>query len=113
MDKMEPKGKGPEEIIQDAIVLMLRGKGWYVQETHGNMYQRGFPDLYTTHSRYGPRWVEVKNPEKYSFTPAQLEHFPKLCANGSDVWILIAATEHEYKKLFIRGNWYSYLSVMK
>lgn len=101
--------KGPERIIQDAIVAFLRVRGWHVMETHGNMYQSGFPDLYATHSKYGHRWIEVKNPGKYVFTPAQLEHFPKLAANGSRIWILTAATDSEYKKLFEEHNWWKYL----
>lgn len=111
------KGKrykyGPERIIQDAIIKMLRGYGWYVMETHGNMYQRGFPDLYTTHSQYRMRWVEIKNPDKYQFTPAQLECFPKMSANGSPIWVLTAPTKFEYDKLFGPENWYQYLEIWK
>ena len=57
------KGKGPERVIQDAIIKMLRYKGWHVMETHGNIYQKGFPDLFACHSKYGHRWIEVKLPE--------------------------------------------------
>jgi phosphoserine phosphatase len=75
-------------------------------ETHGNMYQRGFPDLYATHHRYGARWIEVKLPKMVGskFTPAQLECFPKLRANGTRIWILTAATKEEYDKLFKPDN---------
>lgn len=102
---------GPERKIQDAIIDMLRIHEWYIMETHGNMYQSGFPDLYVTHSSYRQRWIEVKNPDKYEFTPAQLTHFPKLSAHGTGIWILTAATEEEYKKLFKPPNWHTYLSV--
>jgi len=104
---------GPEAKIQAAIIMYLRNLGWHVMETHGNMYQSGFPDLFACHYRYGQRWVEVKNPKSYKFTPAQLEHFPKICANGSGVWILIAATDDEYAKLFEAPNWYQYLDTWK
>jgi len=107
--KIENTKKGPERIIQDAIILLLRNRGWWVIETHGNMYQRGLPDLYATHARYGGRWIEVKNPGKFCFTPAQLETFPKFTANGTGVWILGAATESEYEKLFKPYNWKEYL----
>lgn len=106
-------GKRPEAIVQDAITAMLRVKGWFVKPTHGNMFQSGFPDLFCTHTRYGQRWVEVKLPVGSKFTAAQLEDFPKICANGSGVWILIAATEHEYGKLFEKPNWYLYLDILK
>lgn len=94
---------------------MLLIKGWYYMETHGNMFQWGFPDLFACHSRYGQRWIEVKRPKMQGskFTPAQLDCFPKLCANGSGVWILTGATEQEYEKLFKQPNWWQYLSAMK
>jgi hypothetical protein len=103
------KKKGPEAVIQDKIVAYLKVRDWYPVVTHGNIYQSGLPDLFICHFRHGHRWVEVKNPENYRFTGAQLEVFPKLCANGSGVWILTAPTEEEYAKLFKPYNWYMYL----
>lgn len=100
---------GPEAKIQKEIIEFLTLRGWYVKATHGNTLQHGFPDLYATHSRYGARWIEVKNPESYSFTPAQEECFPKFCANGTQIWVLIAATEEEYQKLWKPCNWWYYL----
>jgi hypothetical protein len=38
------------------------------------------------------------------FTKAQLEWLPIMDANGSPVWVLTAANEHEYKKLFKKSN---------
>jgi len=80
-----------------------------VVRIHGSLFQSGLPDLYATHSRYGPRWIEVKQPIDFSFTGAQLDRFPKLSANGTKIWILTAATESEYKKLFLPANWAFYL----
>jgi len=75
-------------------------------ETNGNVYQRGFPDLYITMESKGwERWVEVKNPESYKFTVAQLDNFPFI----PKVWILVAATQAEYEKLFKPPNWRDYL----
>lgn len=109
-----PKKKGqPELVIRTAIIDFLKLRDWYCMITHGSLYQSGFPDVYATHSRYGSRWIEVKNPKKYSFTPAQLECFPKLCANGSGVWVLTEATLAEYDKLFKPANWYTYLEAFK
>jgi hypothetical protein len=92
---------------------MLVLKGWYCKDTHGSLYSSGWPDIYATHSKYGIRWVEVKNKDRSGgidiFTPDQLEVFPKLCANGSGVWVLVDDTELEYKKLFAPFNWYVYL----
>ncbi len=118
MKEFQPKRygkKGPEAKVQNAIIDYLRVRGWLVMATHGNMYQSGFPDLFCCHNRYGQRWVEVKLPNMKGskFTPAQLEDFPKICANGSGVWILTGGNETEYAKLFKGSNWYQYLGVMK
>ena len=107
------KKSNPEAKIQDAVMSMLRTKGWYCKRTHGNAYQSGFADVFACHSRYGQRWVEIKLPDGKGskFTNAQMEDFPKLCSNGSGVWVLTGPTETEYQKLFARPNWYQYLSV--
>ena len=109
---MEPpriyEKKGPEAVIQEAIIQFLQARQWFVKSTHGNLYQSGFPDLFATHSQYRTRWIEVKCPTGYCFTPAQLRDFPKFCANGSGVWVLTAATEEEYKKLWQPCNWWMY-----
>lgn len=109
MDPFKPRPKtGPEGKIQNELIAMLNLRGWIVLETHGNIYQKGFPDLYATHKLYGPRWIEVKNPEQYSWTPAQKEVFPKLVANGTRIWVLVAATDFEYNKLFAKSNLWVY-----
>lgn len=113
MEPKKVKRESPEAKIQADIIKFLKIRDWYVKETHGNMFQWGFPDLFACHSKYGHRWIEVKNPKMYSFTPAQRECFPKFCANGSGVWIMVAATEYEYQKLFKPCNWYTYLEVMR
>ena len=106
--KVRPK-KGPEAIIQTAICKKLRQMGWVVMETHGNLYSFGLPDVYATHFDVGGRWIEVKNPLKYSFTPAQLKFFPMLSANGTPIWILTSDEDEEIKKLFRPQNWHHYL----
>jgi hypothetical protein len=80
-----------------------------VKSTHGNIYQYGFPDLYIAHRSYGVRWIEIKNPDGYRFTGAQLEFFHQLASAGVGVWVLTAATEDEYKKLFSPANWHYFL----
>lgn len=110
---MEPKitkRNNEEAQIQEAVCRLLRQHQWFVKETHGNMYQCGFPDLYATHRNYGARWIEIKKPVGYVFTPAQSEYFPLFCANGAGIWILCAATTHEYEKLFQPYNWITYLN---
>ena len=101
----------PEAKKQGQIEMFLRARGWHVMRTHGNMFQSGFPDNFCCHSSYGQRWVEIKLKCPASFTPAQLEQFPKICANGSGVWVLINDTEDEYQKLFKPPNWTHYLRI--
>jgi hypothetical protein len=101
--------KGPEAIIQAALVKYLNIRDWNVMETHGNLYQRGFPDLYCTHEKHKQRWIEVKNPDAYSFTNSQIEFFPLISKGCNGIWILTAATDEEYQKLWEPPNWWKYL----
>lgn len=105
--------RGPERIIQDKIMAMLRSKGWFVIETHGNAYQNGFPDLFASNAKYGQRWIECKHLGKYEFTAAQLEKFPQFVAAGSGIWIMVDATDAEYDKLMKPCNWWMYLYLLK
>lgn len=104
--------RNPEDILQEKIMNMLTLKGWFVKSTHGNLYQKGLPDLFATHSKYGGRWIEVKVADSYCFTGAQLEDFPKICANGTGIWILVNDSEEEYQKLFKPYNWYQYMLLL-
>jgi len=115
MKKLPPQKGRPEAEIQAAIVAMLRQKGWFVNETHGSLYQAGFPDIFASHKSYGMRWIEVKLPgmKGSKFTRAQLEMFPQMVASGAPIWILTGATREEYMKLFNPCNWYQYLGIMK
>ena len=103
------KKKGPEWYIQQDIIKELRFLGWFVKPTHGSMYQSGFPDLYCCHTKYGARWIEVKNVESYRFTSAQLDVFPKISAHGAGIWVLTSADESELNKIHGPANWHTYL----
>ncbi len=101
--------QGPEAIIQRDFTNFLKIRNWSVRSTHGSTFQFGFPDLFCCHKSYGARWVECKCPTGYKFTAAQMEYFPELNSHGVGVWIITAATENEYKKLFKPQNWWAYL----
>lgn len=103
--------QGPEWHIQQDILKMLRERGWFCKVIHGNTFQTGLPDLYVCKRNYGSRWIEVKNPKAYKFMASQIETFHRLASEGIGVWILIAATEDEYQKLFGRPNWFWYLKI--
>lgn len=114
---MEPfkarKRGAPEDKIKTEIIDFLILRGWFCKVTHGNLYQSGFPDVFACHNMYGSRWIEIKNPGKYAFTQQQLEDFPKFNAHGVGIWVMVAATEDEYQKLFKPCNWWHYLQIMK
>lgn len=100
---------GPESKVQKAIIAYLRTREWMVKETHGNQFQKGFPDLFATHKQYRARWIEVKVAENFSFTTAQVREYPLFNANGSPIWILTGDTDEEYAKLFKPTNLHEYL----
>lgn len=102
---------GPERRIQNKVKKALEADDWYCLDTHGNIYQYGFADLYACHKKYGSRWIEIKNPTGHYFTPAQLKIFPLMQAHGCGVWVL--TSESEIDKLFQAANWWQYLDVFK
>lgn len=125
MDSFNPKPKkGPEAKLQAKWIDYFKINDWYTLVTHGSTFQAGFPDLFICHTMYGQRWVEIKVPWRRGdvFTAAQHITFPKLCANGSGVWVLTGDEDEdlnknkiaipslsEYQKLWKQPNWWTYL----
>lgn len=99
---------GPEWHIQQDLIEFLTIRTWNVEHTHGNSFQTGFPDLFIAHRSHGTRWIDVKNPKRYRFTDAQCRKWPVWEAFGIGIWILVAATQSEYDKLFGPPNWRDY-----
>lgn len=95
----------PEKLIQRDVTKMLFARAWYVEWTHGNAFQKGFPDVYAIHLQHGARWIDIKVKGRNSLTRAQRNKWPKWEANGAGIWIMTAATEDEYRKLFRPPNW--------
>lgn len=62
---------GPEWKIQNNLIKYLIQRGWLVERMIGNAYQKGIPDLFVSHPKFGQRWIDVKNPVTYTFTRAQ------------------------------------------
>ncbi len=104
--------KGPEYKIQQKIIKYLEAREWYVKVMTGTMYQWGIPDLLACHKKYGIKFIEVKNPESYSFTAAQHSEFPKFQAHGVPIYILTAANEANYKRLWEPSNLWKYMTGM-
>jgi len=95
----------PEAALQLKIIDLLEECGWIVEVMHGNVFQKGIPDLYLFHRQYGHKWVDVKLPKGSVLTKAQCQKWPKWEAAGIDIWIMKAATIEEYQKLFQPANW--------
>ena len=109
MRKIRQPKHGPEYFIQQDIIAFLEARGWHVERIIGNAFQRGLPDLEAYHRKWGVRKIEAKRPDKYTFTNAQKRKFPILEAYGVGIWIMNAATQEEYDKLFAPPNWRDYV----
>ena len=95
--------------IQQALIAYLKIRGWHVERMIGNAFQMGVPDLFIAHPKWGQRWIDVKRPGKnYTFTKAQKLKWPVWEAFGVGIWILTAASQEEYDKLFAPPNWRDY-----
>jgi hypothetical protein len=104
---IKPK-HGPEWHIQQALIDYLKERGWLVEVMHGNAFQQGIPDLYVHHPQWGSRWIDCKNPKDYTFTKAQRSKWPLWDHYGVGIWILTAADQEQYDRLFGLPNWKDY-----
>lgn len=102
------KKHGPEWFIQRDLITFLEARGWLVERMIGNAYQFGVPDLYAHHIKWGPRWIDVKVKGRYTFTTAQKIKWPLWEEHGAGIWILTAADQEQYDKLFQPPNWRDY-----
>lgn len=97
MKPLRPKPQ-KEEAIQEAVRLALYEQGWTLAEkTHGNSFQKGWPDLFCFKPPRYPeralhRWVEVKRPTG-SLTKDQRILFQKWEDAGLGVWVLTSPDE--------------------
>jgi len=99
---------GPEWKIQQNLVRYLRDRGWMVEVMQGNMFQTGIPDLFIAHLKFGIRFIDVKNPGHYTFTRAQRKKWPNWEKYKVGIWILVAADEENYDRLFKPPNMRDY-----
>ena len=97
----------PEQLLQDGeIIPFLQERGWLVEKMHGNAFQKGIPDLYCYHPGLDlHKWIDVKLPQGSTLTKAQCQKWPVWEQWGIDIYIMKAATEEEYQKIFGKGNW--------
>ncbi len=99
-----------EASIAASIKQLLECRGWEVKNTHGNTYQKGFPDAYCLHPVYRQRWVEYKRPGLGRYTKDQLIWFPVFERCRVGVWVMTEASEEQYKMLVSgKPNWRDFL----
>lgn len=99
----------PEARLQDKIVSFLEDRGWLVEETHGNAFQRGIPDLFCWNQQLGFfRWIDVKRRERHEYTQHQCQTWTHWEKHGLGVWIMMEPTDEEYAKLFEPPNFRVY-----
>lgn len=108
MGRIRIRKHGREWHIQEDLKTFLRARQWHVERMIGNAFQMGIPDLYVFHRKYGERWIDVKVPGKYTFTREQKIKWPVWDSFNRGIWILTAATQTEYDKLFGPPNWRDY-----
>lgn len=77
-----------ENKVQERIFKELRLRGWHVENFHGNLHQSGIPDGRAWHPEHGSRWIEVKRPDAWEFTPDQLIVFPRMIEARDWIWFL-------------------------
>jgi len=109
------------------ITHCVRKYGWRCDKTHGNQYQKGFPDYFFSHPKYSARWVEIKRLSRKadgslsqyaSFTDAQKNLFPAWLANNVGIWVIAhddlrekpIALEEQYQVLFRPHNCFYFLN---
>lgn len=108
MGRIRRSKHGPEYFIQRDLIRFLQARNWLVERMIGNAFQKGIPDLYAFRRDFGERWIDVKAPGRYSFTDEQKRKWPLWDSFGCGIWILTAADEDEYSKLFSPANWKDY-----
>ena len=94
-----------EAVIQKECVAYLRARHWFVKRFTGNAYQYGVPDVMAYHKDYGTRWIDFKPPKGGRLTQKQIIEWPQWEAAGIGIWIITAANDTEYAKLWQAPNW--------
>ena len=98
---------GPEWHIQKDVIRFLGARGWNVEHTHGNLYQTGFPDLLRCAQTMGHPLDRLQAAQAVIqlHEGRYKQKWPAWEAYGIGIWILTAATQAEYDKLFAVPTW--------
>ena len=111
MEFRQPRGQ-PEADGAARLKALMKKEGWKIYRTHGNLYQRDFPDLRCLHKLHGARWVETKSRGTDSSSGGKLsigqaKQFAEWAEYGDHVWVL--RDEKDYQWLFKEPNWWRFV----
>jgi hypothetical protein len=96
-----------EKQVTEAVITWLRARGWWCKKTHGNQYQKGWPDWYISHPDHGPKWVELKSQRPdHKLEASQKIWFSQAERHGVGVWVMTGVAD--YRLLFEKPNWKDY-----
>lgn len=101
----EPRGH-PELDGSKRLRAVMKKAGWWTGKTHGNQFQRDWPDLFCCHKSFGIRWIETKSTTgKLSVGQGNLA--AEWARFGVGVWVL--RDERDYEWLFREPNWWRFV----
>lgn len=95
-----------EKTLENQVRRALSLTGWGTWKSHGNKFQKGWPDLFACHSEHGARWIEMKTP-RGKLTRDQRIMFPRWAEHGVGIWILTGV--HDIALLWCLPNWEEWL----
>lgn len=107
-----PPRKPLEKDEESALRRYMAQLGWLTEKTHGNVFMKGWPDLYAMHPRLilpgtkkpqaVSRWIELKR-EDNVLEPTQKQKFALWTSHGMGIWVLRGVDD--YHLLFEPPNW--------
>lgn len=102
MDYRKPREKKDlESAGSERLRAFMRREGWGTWKTHGNVFQKGWPDIYASHPIHGQRWIETKTIDG-RLERTQVDLFAEWARYGVQVWVL--RDEKDYRWLFKQAN---------
>ena len=103
MDRDKPEYKTKR--TKNDLVKYLEIRGWLTQRMSADAFLKGFPDLFCADNKWGTRWVEVRRPENHTLNKAQRRRWALWDELRIGIWVLTAATQEEFNKLYKPPNW--------
>ena len=101
-------------LVGNPFTALLRHRGWLVTKTHGNAFQKAFPDTRIAHKKFGCRWVEhkvidrtPKGTAQVHLTQAQKDIWPLWIAYGESIFVVAAEDLRGVANKQLMEKWYN------